>query len=63
MVVTSDYVSGALVMAHSLRASGNASRPLICIVTTDLQEHDRATLEAVSVAPLSSRLLTLMGAA
>ena len=51
MVVTSDYVTGALVMAHSLRNSGNASRPLLCIVTKDVESQDRATLQAVRAFP------------
>ena len=51
MVVTSDYVIGALVMAHSLRASGNRERPLLCMVTGDLPESDCKMLDSVSSSP------------
>ena len=37
MVTTDDYVQGAMVLAHSLRETGNASgRDVVCMVTNNL---------------------------
>lgn len=66
MVTTTDYVSGALVMAHSLRGGGIGiqptpanCRPLLCMVTEDFPDKDAEVLRAggmqiVRVPPLNA---------
>lgn len=66
MVTTPDYVSGALVMAYSLRGGGIGiqptpaiCRPLLCMVTEDFPDKDAEVLRAggmqiVRVPPLNA---------
>ena len=51
MVTTKDYVVGALVMAHSLRATGT-SRPLLCMVTEHLDDTDVSSLTLGGLTPI-----------
>jgi CheY-like chemotaxis protein len=49
MVTSSDYVPGAVTLAHSLRQHAAPHRPLVCMITDDLDEDDRRALRAVGM--------------
>lgn len=53
MVTSKDYIIGALVLAHSLEGTGT-SRPLLCMVTKNL---DNADLESLKVGGLQPVLV------
>ena len=41
LVTSSDYVAGAVTLAHSLRQHAAPHRPLLCMVTDNLTDADR----------------------
>ena len=51
MVTSTEYVIGALVMAHSLKTTGT-TKPLLCMVTNALGQQDLDSLRAGGLLPL-----------
>mmetsp|Transcript_45652 Transcript_45652/g.108455 ORF Transcript_45652/g.108455 Transcript_45652/m.108455 type:complete len:279 (-) Transcript_45652:51-887(-) len=49
MVTSSDYVAGAVTLAHSLRQHAAPHRPLLCMVTDNLTDADRKVLRAAQM--------------
>jgi hypothetical protein len=53
MVCTSDYVAGALVLAHTLRSCNRGEpRPLLCMTTDGITEEDTKVLRNGGLEPV-----------